>query len=482
MDMLRECLAALEFALPYAEAGNLSASAPVFESVLRETAKLDGLPAREAEVVAHYGASRLAAARNQEGERRRELETTTALARALPEPSRDLEAVDLVADTLMNIGESRLAIPYCNRAVELTRRNAAAAAGRLWRTGRCYVRAGFPKEAEPPLTDAVCALRKKKNDPRLPLALLELGGALLGFDPARAEPFLREATELYTKAGHLNQAATAWINLGLACVRTERLDEALVWYEKAREARASDPKATIAQRGNVHNNIAGVWRRKKDFARARQEVSEAIAILTPEGGPYLCHALGTMGEICRDEGLPEEALVWFRRAREEFERQPNPNVEQLATKLENEAQALASLGRADEAAQARERIAALKGIVVPAAPSISPDAEVKEATADEQAVIVTLDGIGLSDETYAENDLATLEHQLETLFTQSGGGELDGHEHGPEDTRLFLYGPDARALYESIAPVLRAYPLCRGARITLQQGDQTTEFHLEDVG
>jgi hypothetical protein len=78
--------------------------------------------------------------------------------------------------------------------------------------------------------------------------------------------------------------------------------------------------------------------------------------------------------------------------------------------------------------------------------------------------------------------LATLEHQLETLLTQSGDGELDGHEHGPEDTRLFLYGADARALYESIAPVLRAYPLCRSARITLQQGDRTTELRLEDAG
>jgi tetratricopeptide (TPR) repeat protein len=353
MDMLHECLAALSFALPYAEAGNLSAAAPVFESVLREAAKLEGLAAREAEVVAHYGASRLAAARQQEEERRRQLETTVALARALPEPSRDLEAVDLVADTLMNVGESRLAIPYCNRAIELTRRNAAAAVGRLWRAGRCYVRAGFPKQAEPPLDCAVRALRKRKDDPRLPLALLELGGALLGFDPARAEALLLEAADLYAKAGHVNQAATAWINLGLSCVRSERLDEALIWYEKAREARASDPKATIAQRGNVHNNIAGVWRRKKDFARARDEVGKAIAILTPASGPHLCHALGTMGEICRDEGLSEEALVWFRRAREEFERQPNPNVEQLAAKLENEAETLASLGRAEEAAQAR---------------------------------------------------------------------------------------------------------------------------------
>jgi tetratricopeptide (TPR) repeat protein len=442
---------------------------------------LKGLEAREAEVLAHYGASRIAAARKQEDERDRRLSVAKALARQIEAPSRNLDAVDMMAEKLMQMGESQLAIAYCNRAVELTRRNAAAASGRLWRAGRCYVRAGFPGQAQAPLREAVAALRRKKGHPQLPFALLDLGNACLDSDPAAAEPCYLEAADIFMKAERVNQAATAWLNLGVMCSRNSRLDEALGWYEKVRAARVSDPSATAAQRGNIHNNIAGVWRRKKDFAQARVEAGKALAILESVGGPYLAHAFGSLGEIWRDECQPEEALVWFRRAREEFERQPSPNVEQLAIKLENEAAALDSLGRLDEAAAARARIAELKGLVAPAAPTIAPEAKAAEtqATSSDDAVIVTLDGLGLNTEVYHEFDLSTLERRLETRLEEVGGGELDGHESGPETTRLFLYGPDARTLFDAIAPVLVDYPLCRGARIELRHDGETLEFALE---
>jgi tetratricopeptide (TPR) repeat protein len=482
MSMLEDCLAALRLGLGFAEAGNVTTAPQVFDDVLREAAKMGGPVAREMEVVAHYGASRIAAALKREEERRRRLAEAARLARKLEAPSGDLESVDLVSDTLMAMGESQLAIPYCSQAVALTRSNAAAA-GRLWRAGRCYVRAGFPREARAPLRDAVEALRKKKGDPRLPHALLDLGNACLQSDPAEAEPCYREAAEIWAAADSVNQAATAWLNLGVLCSRAERLDEALAWYDKVRAARAADPRATTAQRGNIHNNIASVWRKKSDFARARAEAERAIEILAPEGGAALAHALGTMGEIQLDAGRPEEALDWFRRAREEFERQPSPNVDQLATKLENEAAALERLGRAGEAALARQRIAGLRGLEAPVAPTLPTDVKAKaESEGDEEdsqaAVIVTLDGVGLADEIYAEFDLATLERRLEKRLQETGGGELDGHEFGPEATSLFLYGPDARALFDAIAPVLSDYPLCCGARIELRQGEETMEFVL----
>ena len=95
----------------------------------------------------------------------------------------------------MRAGEARLAIPWCNKAVALTRRDASSAAGRLWRAGRCYVRAGFPRDAQTPLRDAVEMLGENKSDPRLPHALLDLGNACLQSDPAKAEPCYREAAE-----------------------------------------------------------------------------------------------------------------------------------------------------------------------------------------------------------------------------------------------------------------------------------------------
>jgi tetratricopeptide (TPR) repeat protein len=402
-----------------------------------------------------------------------------------------LDTVDLMADALVAMDEHALAIGWCNQAVALTARNAKAAAGRLWRAGRCYVRAGFRREAGEMLSAAVDALRAHES-PLLAHALLDLGNAWLEAAPAQAEPAYREAAELWTTAGRANQAATAWVNLGVLCSRAGRLDEALEWYEKVRTAREDDPLASPAQRGNIHNNLASVWRRKGELARARAEAERALEILTPAKGPALANALGTMGEIARDEGAAEAALDWFRRARKQFERQPSPSLDGLSAKLENEAQALEALGREREAAKLRARMAELKVAEASSAPAPPPlslsqpplaargvDGKTGGGASDGQVTII-LDGRGLPDEVYSAHDLGTLEQRLETRLEREGGGELDGHEHGPLETQIFLYGPDARALFEVIAPVLLGYPLCRGARIELRQGDETTAFGLGD--
>ena len=87
----------------------------------------------------------------------------------------------------------------------------------------------------------------------------------------------REAAEIFVAKDHSNQAATTWLNLGVLASRANRLQEALAWYEKVREARERDPKTTTTQRGNLHNNIANVYRRQRDFARARAEATLADA-------------------------------------------------------------------------------------------------------------------------------------------------------------------------------------------------------------
>jgi hypothetical protein len=88
----------------------------------------------------------------------------------------------------------------------------------------------------------------------------------------------------------------------------------------------------------------------------------------------------------------------------------------------------------------------------------------------DQAVLVHLDGTGLSDAVYEEYGLATLEDQLTEALTRKGTGEFDGNEIGPGETTLFMYGPDAEALLRTVEPVLRAYPLCRGARVIIRAG------------
>lgn len=88
----------------------------------------------------------------------------------------------------------------------------------------------------------------------------------------------------------------------------------------------------------------------------------------------------------------------------------------------------------------------------------------------EECVLVYLDGSNLPDEVYQNYDLSTLEDQLIEAIAASGVGEFDGNEIGPEVTTLYTYGPDADALFKAMEGVLRAYPLCKNARVVIRKG------------
>jgi len=87
-----------------------------------------------------------------------------------------------------------------------------------------------------------------------------------------------------------------------------------------------------------------------------------------------------------------------------------------------------------------------------------------------EAVLVHVDGTGLPDEVYEEYDLSTLDDQLIEVIERESLGEFDGNEVGPTETTLYMYGPDAERLFSGIENTLRAYPLCRGARVVIRRG------------
>jgi hypothetical protein len=94
---------------------------------------------------------------------------------------------------------------------------------------------------------------------------------------------------------------------------------------------------------------------------------------------------------------------------------------------------------------------------------------------DEQAVLVYLDGVGLPDEIYEQYDLEQLENQLTEVIEARGVGMYDGNEFGPSEVVLYMYGPDAEALFSAIAPVLRDYPLCRNSKAVIRGGGPESE-------
>lgn len=99
-----------------------------------------------------------------------------------------------------------------------------------------------------------------------------------------------------------------------------------------------------------------------------------------------------------------------------------------------------------------------------------PPTAPKGGPSDEEAVLVHLDGKTLPEEIYAEFDLATLEDQLEAAIAERQVGDFDGNEIGPDEATLFMYGPHADRLFVAVEQILREYPLCRNARVTIRAG------------
>ena len=93
-----------------------------------------------------------------------------------------------------------------------------------------------------------------------------------------------------------------------------------------------------------------------------------------------------------------------------------------------------------------------------------------------------LQGQGLPDDVYEKYDLVTLEDQLEEALATGEVGEYDGNEFGPRETVFYLYGPDASRLFQVIEPILRAYPLCQGARVLIRPGGPEAKGREIHVG
>jgi hypothetical protein len=94
-----------------------------------------------------------------------------------------------------------------------------------------------------------------------------------------------------------------------------------------------------------------------------------------------------------------------------------------------------------------------------------------EPDEDQECVLVHLDATSLPDDVYERCDIWTISERLEEVLQQHALGECDGHETGPTETTLFLYGPDAERMFGGIEGVLRDYPLCQNARVVIRRGE-----------
>ena len=90
----------------------------------------------------------------------------------------------------------------------------------------------------------------------------------------------------------------------------------------------------------------------------------------------------------------------------------------------------------------------------------------------EHAVLVYLklsdDGFGSTDE---RDQIHELSDRLEAAIENNHAGEFDGDEFGEGQCTLFMYGPDADALFGAIEPLLRDSPLSSGGHTIKRYGD-----------
>jgi hypothetical protein len=76
---------------------------------------------------------------------------------------------------------------------------------------------------------------------------------------------------------------------------------------------------------------------------------------------------------------------------------------------------------------------------------------------------------------YAADSIDALygvEAQLEDAINAAGVGEFDGDEMAVDlsDGSLYMYGPDAEALFRVVRPILAAAECLRNTRVTLRFG------------
>jgi len=87
-----------------------------------------------------------------------------------------------------------------------------------------------------------------------------------------------------------------------------------------------------------------------------------------------------------------------------------------------------------------------------------------------QCLAIYLDGTSLPDEVYANLDFEAV---VAAIGAAAGGNSYRGLWQGPQETGVFLFGPDAEAMFARVEPVLRRLPIGQNARVVIRHGKQS---------
>lgn len=416
-----------------------------------------------------------------------EAETATLRERALPLlagialAEQSIPFHNLMSLTLIDLGEFRRAIPFCEQGVQqlVETNEPLAAADLLAREGVCYLRCGLKEQGAVPLRAAVKILRNHPGDPRLASTLISLGNALRRSAPEEAEALYKEAAEIHEAKAQFESATPAWVNLGILCSEQRRDEEALGWYGRALRVREGSLGTPPERLGLLLNNMANARRRMGDFAEALQLVDRALTLLKKDDGRTLAHVYGTRGQILHDAGRDEEALPWLRKSYAERRKSSSPDLDAVAEILGFEIDSLRRVGRPVEALAAEERLAAVKREQAEAPRSVlEPAALTEQAPA---SVMVELPLGARSGSRFHARDAELVAEQIGAILAMRDEGRYGGRATIPESTTLWFHGDDGETMFAAMEQYLADHAVCAGAVITIRQGQTVRQLVIPQL-
>jgi tetratricopeptide (TPR) repeat protein len=386
-----------------------------------------------------------------------------------------------MAKALMQLGEHRRAIPFCERAVleDLQSKDPTAVVGSLAALAHCFGYMGLKDHSAVPAKAALKILRDYPGDPRLAGVLIALGNALRKSSPAEAESLYKEAVEFHESKAHLESATPAWNNLGTLCSEQGRLTEALEYYKKALHVREQLPSTPLANMGRLLNNMANCYRRMGEFAEAHRLLDRAIHLLKlakQDGTRGLVSAYGTRGLILKDEGRDAEAVEMFQLSYAESKSMPSPDFGTIVEHLEGEIAVLKRMGKLEEEVLAEGRLASVN----------AEQSKFQHVDRDLSSHIEKAEGsvsveIGYGSRPgsrYGKQDLDKLLFALVDAVENANAGFCGGSVTTPESTTWMFYSGDAEALLQAMQPLLKNQKICQGASLSIRQGKEIRQVIL----
>jgi tetratricopeptide (TPR) repeat protein len=480
-DFYESCLVLIERGMTALSRSNLPAAEQIFTLVSR---LLQDAPAEHAEALQ---ALTLCCQSLLEQRQKHAAEAADLRTRAMPLvgaislSGQTVPFHNMMLKVLIDLGEYRRAIPFCEQAIQLVSgwNEPIALSDLLSKEGLCYSRCGLKEHAVVPLRAALKILRSFPGEPRLPSVLISLGNALRKTVPTEAEKLYREAVDVYEAKAQMESATTAWVNLGILCSEQGRHAESLGYYERALRIRESSPATPPARIGSLLNNMANCYRRMGKIEEALQLVDRALGILKPEDGSLLASAYGTRGQILHEAKRDAEGVEWLQKSYAEREKTSSPDLEAIVENLEIEIASLQRLGRTQEAHDAEQRLA---DAMAARAQTPQVDLDLSSLKVESAgAVLVELAFGSRLGSRYGIDDAEIVAGQLAEILAAEDIGSYQGRVVIPESTTLIFQGADGEAMFQQMEQYLADHTICAGATVAIRQGSKLREVVISQL-